>query len=250
MIGNKKWFCSLTPLSCKEYVTFRDDKKGKVLVTGVIKVNNYFTLNDAALVDKLRYNLLSVSQLVDADLDVLFRKSGSQVLDSSGRLICGISHIGKVFQADFLFAQSSMKCLFSHSSSELWKWHMRLGHLSFDLLCRLSGLGLLRGLPLLKFESNLVCAPCHHGKMIAASHSLVNTMMTEQPGQLLRMDTVCPSQVCSMGGKWYVLVIIDDYSCYPWVFFLESKDEVFEHFWSLALRLNKLFISTSTKGFT
>jgi hypothetical protein len=74
--------------------------------------------------------------------------------------------------------------------------------------------------------------------MIAASHSLVNTMMTEHPGQLLHMDTVGPSRVHSMGGKWYVLVIIDDYSCYSWIFFLESKDEVFEHFWSLALRLN------------
>jgi hypothetical protein len=41
-----------------------------------------------------------------------------------------------------------------------------------------------------------------------------------------------------MRGKWYVLVIIDDYSRYSWVFFLESKDEVFQHFWSLALRLN------------
>jgi transposase InsO family protein len=28
------------------------------------------------------------------------------------------------------------------------------------------------------------------------------------------------------------------YSHYSWVFFLESKDEVFEHFWSLALRLS------------
>jgi transposase InsO family protein len=52
------------------------------------------------------------------------------------------------------------------------------------------------------------------------------------------MDTVGPSWVHSMGGKWYVLVIIDDYSCYSWVFFLERKDEVFEHFWSLTLRLN------------
>jgi hypothetical protein len=58
-------------------VTFRDDKRGKVLGTGVIKVNNHFTLNDVALVDKLKYNLFSVSQLVDADLDVLFHKTGS-----------------------------------------------------------------------------------------------------------------------------------------------------------------------------
>jgi hypothetical protein len=52
------------------------------------------------------------------------------------------------------------------------------------------------------------------------------------------MDTVGPSRVHSIGGKWYVLVIVDDYSRYSWVFFLESKDQVFEHFWLLALRLN------------
>jgi hypothetical protein len=85
-------------------------------------------------------------------------------------------------------------------------------------------------IPLLKFESNLVCAPCYHGKMIATSHSPVHTMITEQLGQLLHMDTVGPSQVHSMGVKWYVLIIVDDYSHYSWVFFLESKDEVFEHF--------------------
>jgi hypothetical protein len=72
MTGNKKWFFSLTPLSHKDYVTFGDDKKGKVLSTDFIKVNDYFTLNDVALVNKLRYNLLFVSQLVDADLDVHF----------------------------------------------------------------------------------------------------------------------------------------------------------------------------------
>jgi hypothetical protein len=214
MTGNKKWFSSLTPLSHKEYVTFVDDKKGKVLETGVIKVNDCFILNDVALVDKLRYNLLSVSQLCDADLSVLFRKSDSHVLDSSGKRVCGISRIGNVFQADFSSTQSSLRCLISQSFSELLRWHRRLGHLSFDLLCRLNGFGLLRGLPLLKFESDLVCAPCHHGKMIAASHSSVNTVMTEHPGQLLHMDTVGPSRVRSMGGKWYVLVIVDDYSCY------------------------------------
>jgi hypothetical protein len=74
--------------------------------------------------------------------------------------------------------------------------------------------------------------------MIAASHSLVNIMMTEQLRQLLHMDTIGPSRVRSMGGKRYVLVIVDNYSCYSWVFFFESKDGVFEHFHSLALRLN------------
>jgi hypothetical protein len=182
-------------------VTFGDDKKGKVLGMGVIKVNNNFTLKEVTHVDKLGYNLLYVSQLVDADLDVLFCKSGSKVLDSRGDLVCGISRIGNVFQADFSFAQSSMKCLISRSSSELRKWHRRLGHLSFDLLCQLSGLGLLRELPLLKFESNLVCVPCHHSKMFAMSHSPVNTVMTERPSlqralfHLQTQETLSSSQL-------------------------------------------------------
>jgi hypothetical protein len=78
-------------------VTFEDDKKGKLLDTGIIKVNDYFTLNDVALVDRLRYNLLSVSQLCDADLSVFFHKSDSHVLESSGKHVCGITHIGNVF---------------------------------------------------------------------------------------------------------------------------------------------------------
>jgi hypothetical protein len=101
MTGNKKWFFSLTPLSHKEYVTFGDDMKGKVLSTDVIKVNDCFTFNDVTLVYRLRYNLLSVSQLCDAYLSVLFCKSDSHVLDSSGKRVCGISRIGNVFQADF-----------------------------------------------------------------------------------------------------------------------------------------------------
>jgi hypothetical protein len=97
-------------------VTFRDDKNGKVLGTSIVKVNDHFTLNDIALVDRL-----SVSQLVDADLHVLFQKSNSRVLDSADNLICGVSRIKNVFQANFSLAQSSLRCLLSQFSSELWK---------------------------------------------------------------------------------------------------------------------------------
>jgi hypothetical protein len=91
----------------------RNGKKGKVLGTGIIKVNDHFTLNNVALVDRLRYNLLSVSQLIDADSSVLFCKSDSRVLDSSGGLVCGVSRIGNVFQVDFSLAQPSLRCLLS-----------------------------------------------------------------------------------------------------------------------------------------
>jgi hypothetical protein len=72
-------------------------------------------------VDILRYNLLSVSQLCNADLSVLFHKSDSHALDSSVKRVCCISRTGNVFQADFSSSQSSLRCLISQSSFELWK---------------------------------------------------------------------------------------------------------------------------------
>jgi hypothetical protein len=101
-------------------VTFGDDKKGNVLDTNVIKVNDCFTLNDVAPMDRLRYNLLSVSQFYDANFSVFFRNSDSHVLDSSDKRVCDISRIGNIFQADFSSAQPSLKCLILQSSSELW----------------------------------------------------------------------------------------------------------------------------------
>jgi transposase InsO family protein len=51
------------------------------------------------------------------------------------------------------------------------------------------------------------------------------------------MDLVGPARVCSAGGKWYVLVIVDDYSRYAWVFFLADMGETFSFVRDLILRL-------------
>jgi hypothetical protein len=95
--------------------------RSKLLGIDVIKLNDCFTLNDVALVDRLRYNLLSVSQLRDVDLSVVFHKSDSHVLDSFDKCVYDISRIENVFQADFSSAQSSLRCLISQFSFKLCK---------------------------------------------------------------------------------------------------------------------------------
>jgi hypothetical protein len=92
------------------------------------------------------------------------------LLDSRGDLVCMIIPEGQIFRADFSRSLDPAHCLMAGPSSDLWKWHRRLGHLSFDLVSRLSGLDLVRGLPRLKLEKDLVCAPCRHGKMVATPH--------------------------------------------------------------------------------
>jgi hypothetical protein len=65
----------------------------------------------------------------------------------------------------------------------------------------------------------------------------LTSVMTERPRELFHMDLVGPARVCSTGGKWYVLVIVDDYSHYAWVFFLTDKREMFGFVRDLILRL-------------
>jgi hypothetical protein len=91
----------------------------------------------------LGYNLLSVPQLLDEDFEVLFRSGGSQILDSRGDLVCMVVPEGQVFRADFFQSSSVERCFLAGSSSELWKWHRKLGRLSFDILSRLSKLNLV-----------------------------------------------------------------------------------------------------------
>jgi hypothetical protein len=51
--------------------------------------------------------------------------------------------IDYLFRADFSQSSGVERCFLAGSSSELWKWHRKLGHLSFDLLSRLSKLNLV-----------------------------------------------------------------------------------------------------------
>jgi hypothetical protein len=237
MTGDRRWFSSLTPLMTKEYITFGDNGKGRVLSAGMVKVSESVTLRRVSLVKSLGYNLLSVSQLLDEGFEVRLKMSCSHVLDSRGDLVCTIVPKGQIFRADFSQCVGSSRCLVAGVSTELWKWHRRLGHLSFDLLSRLSGLGLVRGLPKLKYQKDLVCAPCRHGKMVAASHPPLTSVVIEKPCELFHMDLVGPARVCSAGGKWYVLVIVDNYSHYAWVFFLADKGDMFCFVRDLILRL-------------
>ena len=77
--------------------------------------------------------------------------------------------------------------------------------------------------------------------MVAASHPPLNQVMTKEPGKLLHMDTVGLARVQLDGGKWYVIVIVDDFSRYSWVFSMESKDEAFSHAQDLILPLQNEF---------
>jgi len=44
------------------------------------------------------------------------------------------------------------------------------------------------------------------------------------------MDLFGPSRTVSLGGNYYGLVIVDDYSCFTWTLFIATKDEAYQAF--------------------
>ena len=50
-------------------------------------------------------------------------------------------------------------------------------------------------------------------------------MTTSRPLELLHMDLFGPVAYLSIGGSKYGLVIVDDFSRFTWVFFLQDKSE-------------------------
>ncbi|WVZ58560.1 hypothetical protein U9M48_008821 [Paspalum notatum var. saurae] len=237
MTRHRKWFSSLNPVNTKEYITFGDNGQGKVMGVGSVSLSAKLSLREVTFVRNLGFNLVSVSQLLDEGFEVRFKKGACRILDAEETLVCSFLPFGQVFRVDLTSVSGPTRCLVASPSADIWKWHRRLGHLSFDLLVRLSSMGLIRGLPKLRAEKDLVCHPCRHGKMVAASHIPMSQVMTSYPGELLHMDTVGPARVVSVSRKWYVPVVVDDFSRFSWVFFMEFKDEAFGFVRDLVLRL-------------
>jgi transposase InsO family protein len=81
------------------------------------------------------------------------------------------------------------------------------------------------GLTNLWFEKDRPCAACQAGKQVGNTHHNKNVMTTSRPLELLHMDLFGPVAYLSIGGSKYGLVIVDDFSRFTWVFFLQDKSE-------------------------
>jgi len=69
------------------------------------------------------------------------------------------------------------------------------------------------------------------------SFQIKNVVSSLKPLELLHMDLFRPSRTMSLGGNYYALVIVDDFSRFIWTLFLKSKSDAFSAFKKLARRL-------------
>ena len=81
-----------------------------------------------------------------------------------------------------------------------------------NVINKLSKHDLIKGLPNLKYEKYHICEACMKVKQIIISFKPKNEVSTSGPLTQLHLYLFGPMKTQSLGGKHYVLVIIDDYS--------------------------------------
>jgi len=140
MTGDKTKFAKLE-LKEERFVTYGDNNKGKILGNGIIGNGSSFNIKNVLLVEVLKHNLISISQLCDKVFKVI--------------VLIG-KKVNNIYLLDLHHASFSIHCLLTKEDNT-WLWHRRLCHIHMQHFNRLNRKQLVEGLPQ---NSNLRMIEC------------------------------------------------------------------------------------------
>jgi transposase InsO family protein len=193
---------------------------------GKIAITNEHSISNVFLVELLGYNLLSISQLCHMGYNCLFTNVDVSVFRrSDGSLAFKGVLDGKLYLVDFWKENAGLDACLISKTNMGWLWHRRLAHVGMKNLHKLIKGDHVLGLIDVYFEKDSSCAACQAGKQVGSTHHDKNVMTTSRPLELLHMDLFRPIAYLSIEGSKYVLVIVDDFSRFTWVLFLQDKSE-------------------------
>jgi len=115
MTGDASKFINLK-MRQEGFVTYGDNNKGRILGRGDVGSHDSIIIKDVLLVDGLKHNLLSISQLYDKGYEVTFRPDLCLISHASTRqtLLIG-KRVNNIYMLNICDIASSMT--YTHASS-------------------------------------------------------------------------------------------------------------------------------------
>lgn len=217
------------------------------------------TITNVYYVPKLSHNLLSVSELTRKGYNVTFDSKMCKIYDCN-EILATATYTNGVYQLDTIGfalscstqsinnAESNVKpqCLTmtqgddeecSYDSKQVTEkqpldtqelWHRRLAHLnSRSMHLMKSGMVIGINYDNTHYKS---CETCVKGKQTRLPFPKKSENRSKEILGLVHTDLCGPMQCASYGGCRYFLLFTDDFTRKSFVYFLKSKDEVFESF--------------------
>ncbi|GJV20641.1 retrovirus-related pol polyprotein from transposon TNT 1-94 [Tanacetum coccineum] len=196
-------------------VVFGDNSLGDTEGYGLVNCSGItFTKVAYVNVNGLKHNLISISQLCDANFKVLFTKTQGTIFNQNQEVVLISPRRGDVYVIDMTsYNEESNACFFAKASPSVnWLWHKRPSHLNFKNINNLTKQNLVAGLPSLTFLKDKTCLASEKGKYHRASFKTKRSFSINKCLHLLHMDLFGPVKPQSISHNKYTIVIVDEYS--------------------------------------
>jgi hypothetical protein len=183
-------------------------------------------------VPKISVNLLSVYHMMNFNTGkkVLFTPNSMDIYDmkTNYRVATGeVNHQSRLYTfSEFIEHDSAL--LLTHVDESSRIWHERFGHLNFRYMQHLSKHKLVDGLLDILFSKG-VCEGCVLEKHPQEKFIKGKSQRDSAPLDLIHSDLMGPFPHPSISKARFVLIFVDDFSCFTWIYFLRQKSEVFQH---------------------
>ena len=161
MTGDKNRFVDLKKEKDGS-VTFGNNNSAKILGRGTVSLGSKDAMaENVLLVEDMKHNLLSVSQMCDQGHNLLFTAKKCEIRrEKSGKLVAtAIRSPRNIYILDEIEESCNLG-----KEDESWLWHKRLGHIHFDNLVRISKKKAVKEMPEISKPANSLCKHCQHGK--------------------------------------------------------------------------------------
>ena len=157
-----------------------------------------------------------------------FSKSACYMLDKRHKMVAKATKIGSLSQLDHK-PNHEQASFAEKADTKEDIWHKRFGHLGIGSLQKLAREELADGFDFGATRKLTFCESCPQGKQHRTKLSS-SSRRAGEPLDLLHNDLCGKMNEKSLSGAEYFLSFIDDKTRYVWVYFLKSKDQVFEKF--------------------
>jgi hypothetical protein len=208
-----------------------DNSVVEVIGKGRIELTNG-SFENVLHIPKLSINLLFVYQMMNSGtrkkfiftpnfVDVYDMQTNSKVATSEVNHQCRLYTFSK-------FSEPDSTLLLTHVDESSMIWHERFGHLNFRHIQQLSKNKLVDGLPDIHFSKG-VCEGCVLEKHPQEKFYKGKSHQAFVPLYLIQSDLMGPFPHPSINKERFVLIFVDYFSRFTWIYFLKKKYEVFQH---------------------
>ncbi|CAM8990990.1 unnamed protein product [Rhodiola kirilowii] len=231
MSGRKELFSRLDE-SARAEVSFGNKSQIQVMGKGDIQIQTndgtYVTITNVFYVPGLCWNLLSLGQLSERGHSISIRDGVCTVEGKDRRIVAKVP-MTKNRMFPWILKKEVEVNFQTMVRDSSWLWHLRFGHLNFNGLKLLATKKMVTGLPAIQIPSQ-PCEACLRGKQHREPFPVGKARRANQPLELVHTDLCGPVEVESLGGKRYMMALVDDFSRKTWVYFLREKSEAFRTF--------------------